>query len=35
MKKGRRHIYDVEFLFFSNAALIRVNMVISSIIDGE
>ena len=30
----RRHIFDVG-VFFSNAALIRVNMVISSIIDRE
>ena len=30
----RRHIFDVGG-FFSNAALIRVNMVISSIIDRE
>ena len=32
----RRHIFDVgAFFFFSNAALIRANMVISSIIDRE
>ena len=31
----RRHIFDVGVFFFSNAALIRANMVISSLIDRE